>query len=230
MPTTFYFSSVRQPPPEISPAYSTISGSAVNTCWSGIQSASRWMMNVEKGGSPLVDDSMISTPGIAVGYRQLLRQYISPPLFGAQTINGFYSGFLQIAESAANDNANRLMMCLKIVSNNGTTIRGTGVGVSGWWSTKEFSVSPVYESRCFASGTQRSLSSVNALDGDRIVIEIGYSTSVAGVSIACGARWGELGPSISGQGESMVASAAGWLTLSNVNLVFKKNLTTIEVI
>jgi len=229
MPTTFYFSNDRIPPPELSPAYSTITGSALNTCWSGIQGAARWMMNTEKGGSPLFNGPMITSPGTTANYRQLWRQYISPPLNGAQTVSGPFSGFLQVAESATNDNIDRLMMCLKVVTSSGTNPR-TGVGVSGWWSTFEFSASTTYTSRCFASGSQRNLTSISANDGDRIVVEIGFGLSAGGASVAGNARWGELGPDISGVGESHLAPAAGWLTLPDVNLVFKKNLTTIAVV
>lgn len=113
------------------------------------------------------------------------RQYVSDPL-RAQTISGTFKGQFQCLEAHAN---NDLFLAIKIyvVSNDGSTVRGTALAVTR--STVELATA--LTNRTFPSST---LTSVDAQFGDRIVIEIGVGgtpTAASGVQGHNGSiRWG----------------------------------------
>lgn len=101
------------------------------------------------------------------------RQYVSDPLASDFTISGTVSGALRVLEGQAADNVDQLICCIRVVSENGSTVRGTLLALGSYGATTEFLTS--YRTRIFANGTP--LSAVNALAGDRIVIELGYRSS-----------------------------------------------------
>lgn len=215
MPTTFYFSNKASP----------LTGLAFFSGWSGTAGGNRFQLDLELGGSPLiVGDS--TTVGTTADNKVIDRQFVSPPLKGNQTISGPFSGQLQVLESATNDNIDRLICHLRVVNRSGTSARGTGFGTMFFGTTNEFSTS--MQTRNIASGKQ-NMTSINALDGDRIVIEIGYSNSTAGVSPSAQALWGTQGPQLTGVGESQVAQGAGFFTLNTPTLTFYRNSTTVNV-
>lgn len=102
-------------------------------------------------------------------YDVLLRQFISDPL-AAQTISGTVKGQIKCRESSdANDMSRAL--CIRVCSNDGTTIRGTLLNDFPESLTSEFKYGGT-ENRNFPPST--ALSSVSASDGDRLLIELGY--------------------------------------------------------
>lgn len=100
-------------------------------------------------------------------------QAVSDPV-GAGTISGFVKGSMSCRESAVGADA-RTQMRLVVVSNDGSTIRGVLLeldesALSNEWNT-------VARTRHFPlnwTGSGAALSSVAALEGDRIVCEVGF--------------------------------------------------------
>jgi hypothetical protein len=107
-------------------------------------------------------------------------QLISDPLEGAQTISGTYNLVTKGNEVAGTDNVNKRWRGLYVVSGDGATLRGTLDALAATASTTELTSG--------GSGTGQShavnggLTSVNALDGDRIVVEIGYGVGTSGTT------------------------------------------------
>lgn len=108
------------------------------------------------------------------GKSSLVGQYVSDPLVGAQTIAGTVKGIIQAKESNSVGDV-RSHMIVKVMSNDGQTQRGvllapdTGALASEWPLTMTNRKFP----KAYPAGGA-ALSSVNALDGDRIVVEIGF--------------------------------------------------------
>ncbi len=101
----------------------------------------------------------------------LIQQFISPPLVGAQTITGTFKG--QLFARGATGNF-RAQVVVRVVSNNGTTIRGTLVpsdtsASSSVWST----TAAINRKFPLAAISPVTVSSVSAQDGDRICVEVG---------------------------------------------------------
>lgn len=102
-------------------------------------------------------------------------QFISPPLETPGTIGtGTVKGQVYATESSSAADL-RAQMSIRVVSRDGTTVRGTLLGFdTGALGTDEFSVYSTFTNRQFPRGGSTALSSVAASDGDRIVIEIGF--------------------------------------------------------
>lgn len=220
MPTIFWFPSNVRADITVVPAPG----------WSGTGTVSRWMMRTLKGSSPTMSWPMYAFTGTAAGNKMLDRQYISYPLKGDQTISGYCSGRLQVAESASNDNVDRIVTSLRVVSRDGLTIRGTGLVTSGRGGpVNEFSSSTTYTVRGMITGaritTGNLISTVNALDGDRLVLEIGYENSTAGISVGAGARWGDSAAPCNVSNETTTTASAGWFAM-DATLQFYHNDTT----
>jgi hypothetical protein len=98
------------------------------------------------------------------------RQYVSDPI-KAQTISGTIKGQFQCLETLANDN---LFLTLKVyvVSNDGSTVRGTLLPITRDTTTE---LATTLTNRNFPS---TALTSVVALENDRIVIEVGLGGSI----------------------------------------------------
>jgi hypothetical protein len=110
----------------------------------------------------------------------LVAQFISPPLEGAQTIDGTVKGQIRAVEQSTGPNDFRAQFGVRVFSGDGLTLRGTAVALDASALSSEFDSGSIsldgnYENRKFplAAVSPVTLSSVSASDGDRIVVEIG---------------------------------------------------------
>jgi len=102
--------------------------------------------------------------------------FISDPLDGDQTISGTVKGVIMATENTGTADASSWFLAY-VISKDGTVRRGTlRAGIS---SGLEFAVETTAQSRYFPPPGS-AVSSVNALDGDRIVVEVGIRTTNAG--------------------------------------------------
>lgn len=114
----------------------------------------------------LTTDEELSVLGTKLGWRQ----YVSDPI-PAQTVQGTVKGQIRVAEGDAAQNFDQVALVIKVVSNDGGTVRGTLLSIGGHVAANEFTVNTTKTNRKIADGD--SLSSVAASANDRIVIEIG---------------------------------------------------------
>jgi hypothetical protein len=127
--------------------------------------------------------SKTQTKSNTANVRELMFQYVSLPLDGAQTISGTVKGTIRVLESAANDNLDKVSMKLIVVNNAGTALSCSGVSLldlADYGPTNEWDI--VLENRRIADGD--TITSCNTADGDRIVIEIGMNNTVNGASVS----------------------------------------------
>ncbi len=149
--------------------------------------------------------------GVNAGFIALDRQYISPGLSQNQTINGLYSGQLMVREFATTDNVDIVMLCAKVLSNDGSIIRGTLINSGNYGPVAEFINNNSLRNKTIASG--QTMNTVNALRGDRIVLEVGYQISTAGTTPQAAAGWGSSAPRLPVD-ETTTTNGAGWLLIT----------------
>lgn len=213
MPTRFYFQGIQQ----VKNASPSVTGGGL---WNLIGDSTTGRMTTVKGRIPMASGTSIVGANTA-GTKYLDRQYISDALWGDQVISGNCSGQIQARESAANDNVNQIIFCATVINNNGSVRRGTLYNTGSYGLTSEFSGNGTANKIILDGDT---MFTVNALDGDRIEVQIGYSNSAAGTSIAARGLWGNSAPDAESGTETTTAQRAPWLQFNNVNLRFKKTM------
>jgi hypothetical protein len=114
--------------------------------------------------------NVANSENVATDYYQvLIQQYVSAPLNGTQAISGTWAAYMLGMEDNALANFSWTTGA-RVVSNDGLTVRGTlwalG-GTSNEWNT----------SLRNGGSNYNSIITVNALDGDRIVFEFGFSSN-----------------------------------------------------
>ena len=185
---------------------------AIDAGWAGTVSLRR-QATLIKGVSALAAGSTISVAATGVSY--IDRQYILGPI-QAQTITGTVKGQLLAREFAASDNVTRSNIGIRVVSSDGSTVRGTllAIGVAGG-TTAELSDTG-FRNRKIAIAA--SLSSVDALAGDYIVIELGFRSPTAGTTPEAAFKYGENASDLP-EDETQTTDGAGWLEFSQtINL------------
>jgi hypothetical protein len=161
------------------------------------------------GGFSARDD--LSYSGISSGDDLLWYQFISPPL-AAQTISGTVKGQLRVAEGSTSDDE-RAQVVIRVVSGDGTTVRGTLLGPDTGALSSEFGTSAT--NRRFPRGGAQTMTSVAAQAGDRIVVEIGcrhHGTTTSSNPLAV---VGDAAASDLPEDETTTSNSNGWIEFSN---------------
>lgn len=147
-------------------------------------------------------------------YDALARQYISDPLT-EQTISGYVKGQLRVYQANSGDDFCRAII-VKVVSNDGSTVRGTLLSHFPASLTSEFATS--LTNRYYPPST--ALTPVDAEDGDRIVVEIGWRDFNATSWIFAYFRFGDDAASDLPENETSTDDYNPWIEFS-ADLEFK---------
>jgi hypothetical protein len=188
-----------------------------DTGWNYNSEAGRYKLVSTKGSSAITVGTRIGAWTATAGQKALDRQYVSDPLSGAQTVSGTVKLQLMVREYATSDNVDQIILVMTVVSNDGGTVRGTLLSIGNYASTGEFINNATHRNKKGADGD--SLNSVSAQDGDRIVVEIGYSNSTSATSPEGSAKWGENATDLP-EDETQTTNGAGWIEFS-ANLTFQ---------
>lgn len=122
-----------------------------------------------------MNDFSIGDEGNAADTKWRIMQYVSEPL-PAQTISGTIKGQIRAGEEALLDNYDRVVIGIRVVSNDGATVRGTLLAVGSYAAANEFTLNSVNKTnRKIADGD--ALSSLAISANDRLVIELGVMTA-----------------------------------------------------
>lgn len=212
MATRLYIENTAVPPP-ITPAYSA--------GWDRTASASRAATSRYKAGTAFLKIGSGGEVSAALT-NGLIRQMVTAPLNGDQTISGTLKGIILAASSSLSADY-RSQMRAYVVSGDGSTVRGVlleidnSTGLTSEWNT-------TYTSRKFPvayAGAGATLTPVNALDGDCVVIEFGsrvHNTSTTAFSD--GVEVGSNGADRAEDETTTTQSLAPWFEFSQ-DLVFK---------
>lgn len=151
---------------------------AFDAAWNITSSATRRIALTATSGTPLANNSC----GIAVsnGDNCLAAQFVSAPLLGDQEISGTIKGQVGAREFTTALDA-MAQLVVRVVSNDGSTVRGTLLSAQAEALSSEWATAASHVNRKFplAALSPAALSTVNALDGDRLVFEIGAKVGAA---------------------------------------------------
>lgn len=151
--------------PPVSPAF--------DASWEVTTSAVRRTLDDAKGlpGAAYASIAQATTGNSPAGASdRLLVQYVSSPLSGNQTISGAISGQIRALESnaAADLDTQMVIWVMKADgTSRGTLIASDGTALAHEWNTALRNIS-------LPKGGSTVPTTVNALDTDRIVVELGY--------------------------------------------------------
>lgn len=178
--------------------------------WNYTSEAVRRLLARTKGSSAITIGTRVGPWTATAGQKALDRQYVSDPL-SAQTISGTVAMQLMVREYATADNVNQLILLIKVVSKDGGTLRGTLLALGNYGPTLEFISNATHRNKTGADGD--TLTPVDAQEGDRIVVEIGYCNSVAGTTPEASAKFGENATDLP-VNETQTTNGAGWIEFS----------------
>lgn len=192
--------------------------------WEQTGSAIRRPATTTRGASAFTTRQVSESSGAELDV--LLAQYVSAPL-AAQTIGGTLKGQFIAFESVSSADM-RAQLVVKIVSNDGATLRGTLLDFDVF--TLFFEFDTLNQNRKFPRLSPAFLANLTVQDGDRLVFELGYrahntttSTRSGAVEIGDSAGtdlpenetetaqynpWIEFSQSLAFQGEAMQGAAA----------------------
>jgi len=205
MATRIYYNTVVYPngsSAPVSPAYSAD--------WEKTSQADRYWCSPTLQNSAFVTkastDAVVTSP-----YDVLNRQYVSDPIV-AQTITGTVKGQLLCYESNAAADFCRAMV-IKVVSNDGITLRGTLLSEFPVALTSEYSA--VALTNRYFPPALTALTPVICLDGDRLVIEIGTrSFNTVATTYTINQRFGDSSVSDLPEDETDVNDYNPWIEFS----------------
>ncbi|MEW6378589.1 MAG: phage tail protein [bacterium] len=201
MGTRFYFPRYVSAP--ISPAYSS-QWEQVNTC--------RWMTYPAKTGASAGGQGVVETSGSAP-YDVSIYQYISDALT-AQTISGTVRGQIRAYEINSDGDFCPALL-IKVVSGDGSILRGTLLAYFPSALTSEFSLFPTCENRHFPPETALTPLTIQA--GDRLVIELGVRAfNTLAVSREAGLIAGDIDSIDLPEDETTATAANPWIEFSHV--------------
>jgi hypothetical protein len=168
-----------------------------------------------KGSSAITAGTLITVTSGA-NNNALDRQYVSDPLNGAQTISGTVKGTALMLEGAGADNLNRVYLSVRVVSQDGSSVTCTPLSLSFYGVVAEYNTS--FRNKRIADGD--TITTCNANDGDRIVIEIGHGLSSSGTTPQGQTKWGENATDCT-DNETGTTDCAGFFEFTDVTLSFQ---------
>ena len=181
--------------------------------WDETASADRIRCVTTKSSTAMVSKTVAKGTGAT---RALVRQYVSDPIEAQTIAAGTIKGQIRALESATNDNLDLVPICVKVYSNDGSTLRGTILALGDYVAVLEFGTA--LTNRKIADGD--ATSSVVASDGDRIVIELGHKNSTVGTSVSGDLNFGDNSATDLLENTTDTAANNPWVELS-VTITFK---------
>lgn len=182
--------------------------------WTETDSAVRRFMSINKSNSAMVSLSL----GFAntANTKQLYVQFISDPL-AAQTIGAgtTVKGTIRGLESAINDNIDAVSSKIIITNESGATLNFTMSNLGNLGPVAELNTS--LRAKRIADGDTVTGGTVNR--GDRLIVEIGLTSTVGGTSITGDLSFGDNAASDLGDNETDTAANNPFIEFS-YNFVF----------
>lgn len=174
---------------------------------------SRYLADV-KGSSTIANGTLIGA--WTLGYTALDRQYVSAEMNAGIEFSTSVTvkGQLVVREDANADDVNQMILGIRIVSSDGGTVRRTILTVGAYGTAAEFAFSSAGRNKKLADGDALNpTSSYTTVQGDRLVVEIGYKDATTGSTPRAQGKYGENGTDL--PEDETTTSGAGWIEFSN---------------
>lgn len=201
-PTKVYFPATDTPTGGITPSFAA---------WTSTGAAVRRKLAVGTKGSSTNAEGTLQSITSGSGNSTLDRQYISDELAAGIAFDTSWTikGQLLAREPNANDNVNAINLCIKVVSSDGSTLRGTLLSLNNYGTTTELSTA--LRNKTIADGDALT-GSYTTVAGDRLVIEIGPRMTTTGTSPQAAIQYGEANSELA-ENET-ATSGSGWIEFS----------------
>jgi hypothetical protein len=196
---------------------SPLPSQAFDTSWTYTSEATRTKLNNTKGVSAITIGTQIG-PWTS-GQKALDRQLISTRMAAGNSFTfagATMSGQLMVREYNNGDNASTIYFVVKIISEDGSTVRRTWRSSAGS-SVAEFINNATHRNKTIAAGAVTDTTDYTTVLGDRLLVEIGYSDS-SGATPEASAKWGENATDLP-VNETQTTDGAGWFEFLN-NITF----------
>ncbi len=193
---------------------------AFDAGWEDNSEAVRRRLEDVKGADAIVAGSTINLLEDVVR-DELDRQYVSDPMAAGNTWTSGVSTFamqLMVREFATTDNVDRGILGVRIVSQDGLTVRATLLVVANYGPTLEFINNATMRNKTFADGDTVG-ATYTTVDGDRLVVEIGCQSSVLNTTPQAAAKYGQNATDLP-VNETQTTDGAGWIETS-VTITFQ---------
>jgi len=206
--TRFYLSSTAASP--VTPGYAA---------WTRTADGSRLTMSPTKDSSAFTSSTCWANSAVTAGTFALAEQFISDPMAAGivfTTANTF-SSVVRVMESAANDNVDRLYICIKVVSQDGNTLRATLKPLSFYGpTTTEWATALTTKD---AGNAVALTTGYTTVAGDRLVVEFGAGCSTAGTSVTASLNFGSASATDLAITEGVTTANNPWFEVST-NITF----------
>lgn len=187
--------------------------------WEGtINPFIRRVLSPERIGTEFASHTFAKTT-TSTTFDGLVAQFITPPL-AAQTVSGNVKGIIRALESATGNDM-RAQMLIRVIGWDGVTFRGTLLAHDASALTSEFAAT--LTNRKFPlnwTAPGAALTPVACQAGDRIVVEVGYRSHVATLSITGTLEFGDQSVTDLAEDEVGTTQNNPWVEFSN-DLVFE---------
>jgi hypothetical protein len=165
MSTRFYFPSSGAA--AVSPAFDSL--------WDTTSAAVRLKLTHPKGSTSSVGSGTLTDGGLTGVVDTAAYQFVSDPIV-AGAISGTFTLVMNAAQGGGAMDG-YLQTCIRVVSNDGTTVRGTLFAGQTFTTVSANSADPNFELGTIDNrAIPGTLSSVTAQAGDRLVVEVGWRT------------------------------------------------------
>jgi hypothetical protein len=182
-----------------------------DSSWELTSQADRVAMVTTKIASVMTDKQVDKTDATAT-IDMLVRQYVSD-VIDAQTISGNVKGQIRVMQTVSGGSDHYAQMLLKVVSGDGSVVRGTLLAHNVAAISSEFVLSMT--NRRFPRGGSTALTNVVASAGDRIVAEIGYRGNNALTNRSSIFSLGDDSGTDLPEDETTTAANNAWIEFSN---------------
>lgn len=184
--------------------------------WTRTSEGVRRQMGRGRYGTAMSSLTTWANAAAAANASSLLAQFSGPPMMPgiAFATTDTIKGYIRCMESAANDNVNRLPICLKVYAQDGTTLQATlkALGHIGP-NTTEW-ISGTLTNKTMADGDVLD-ANYTTVFGDFLVLEIGAQVSGAGgSSVTATMSVGSSSATDLGENETDTAANNPWFEIS----------------
>lgn len=185
--------------------------------WTRTSEGVRRQMGRGRYGTAMSSLTTFANSAAAANASSLLAQFSGPPMMPgiAFATTDTIKGYIRCFESAANDNVNRLPMCLKVYAKDGTTLQATlkALGHIGP-NTNEWPNAAGITSKTIADGDVLD-ANYTTVFGDFLVLEIGAQVSAAaGSTVTASMSVGSDSATDLGENETDTAANNPWFEIS----------------
>lgn len=183
--------------------------------WSRTTEGARRAMSPTKDGSAATSATIWANTSPTANQTALCRQFISPPMIAgiAFDTGDTFKCQIRCKESATNDNINRTPICVKVVSEDGNTVRQVLKALGAYGpNTTEWNTS--LRNKTLADGDALT-ASYTTVAGDRLVIEVGGQVdATGGTSVTGTMSFGSDSATDLGENETDTAANNPWFEIS----------------